>query len=99
MGEIERMIECTFGIVQAHLSNFCEGIDLIDKSGRFFEEQYILFERNLTGIEKSFPNSATNRVVNTIREKTLSYFEPVDARHDRMKQFQASVEEAWKDAL
>ncbi|MBQ9041684.1 MAG: hypothetical protein IJ111_02585 [Eggerthellaceae bacterium] len=95
-GEIDTMIESIFSIVRAHLANFTSSDDLDDQSGQFFEEQYLLFERNLVSVERAFPGIGTNGVVNTIREKTLSFLEPVDSRFERMKKVQVGIEKAWR---
>lgn len=95
-GEVDVMVESIFNIVRAHMANFVNNEDLDDLSGRFFEEQYLLFERNLVNVERQFPGIAKNPVVNTIREKTLSYFEPIDSRYERIKMVQVGVEKAWR---
>lgn len=96
-GEIESMIESIFGTVKAHLANFCEEIDLDDKCGQLFEEQYLLFERNLVDREQAFPGIYSNRTVNAIREKTLSFVESVDARHERIQFVQSQIKKAWQE--
>ena len=95
-GEIETMIECIFEVVEEHLGNFCDGIDLVEKCGRFFEEQYYLFEANLMKTEKVFPGIYANRAVNAVREKTLSYLEEVGSRYERVKGHQTKIEAAWR---
>lgn len=95
-GEIEAMIESIFSTVKAHLGNFCDEIDLDDKCGQLFEEQYVLFERNLVEHEKAMSGMYANRTVNTIREKTLSFVEPIDARHDRIQHVQSQIKAEWQ---
>ena len=94
-GEIEAMVECLFDTCQAHLANFCEPVDLLNKCGQLFEEQYILFEGNLVELEKTMPGIYSNRVVNVVREKTLSYVESIDSRYERVKDLQNKLKEAW----
>ena len=95
-GEVDTMVESIFSIVRDHLANFSNDEDLDDQSGQFFEEQYLLFERNLIDVERRFPGISKNSVINTIREKTLSYLEPVDARFERIKMAQVGIEKAWR---
>lgn len=95
-GEIDSMIESIFNIARDHLANFTNEEDLDNQSGQFFEEQYLLFEKNLVDIERRFPGVAGNKVVNSIREKTLSFVEPVDDRFDRLKRIQVGIERAWR---
>lgn len=96
-GEIESMIEGLFAAIREHLENFCEEFDLEDACGRFFEEQYLLFERNLVEVEKMVPGIYGNRVVNAIREKTLSFVEPVPSRHERVSVTQNQIKSAWRN--
>ena len=95
-GEIDMMVENIFHIVEDHLSNFCDKSDLFYNCCRLFEEQYLLFEWNLIGYESQLPGISGNMAANAIREKVLSYMEPVHARRMRMEGAQARIEAAWR---
>ena len=97
VGEMETLIESIFSVVKRHLSNFASDLNLEDQAGRFFEEQYMLFERNLVDIERMFPGIANNNVVNTIREKTVSFMEPIDSRFERVKTAKVTIEATWRE--
>lgn len=98
-GEIETMVETIFDIVRAHLLNFSTEQDIDEHAGRFFEEQYMLFERNLVDIALDYPEMAYNPVIGVIREKTLSFMEPVTRRYERIKNAQNSIEVEWSRLL
>ena len=96
-GEMESLIESIFSVVKRHLGNFAGDLNLEDQAGRFFEEQYMLFERNLVDIERLFPGISSNSVVNAIREKTVSFMEPIDARFERVKTAKVTIETTWRE--
>ncbi len=57
----------------------------------------MLFERNLVDIERLFPGIASNSVVNAIREKTVSFMEPIDSRFERVKTAKVTIETTWRE--
>lgn len=95
--EIDLMLDSIFSVVTNHFSNFCDQANLDDMCGRFFEEQYLLFEHNLVLRELEFPGIYSNRTVGAVREKTLSFMESVGSRFDRMSELQNRIDRAWRE--
>ena len=94
-GEIDRMIECIFDIVEASIADYSDDLSLDSNCSRFFEEQYMLFEYNLIGYEGLFPNVATSPVVNAVREKVIGYFEDSGVDPEMQKK-QNEIRGAWE---